>query len=349
MVAEQSQAKPEDAQVTDASTAAGRQEIAGRAIAAAREELNLPVPEEDAEPQADAGDGTDNDDAPPTDSTSATPKADGGTDDGKTEEEEAPSEPDWSDTDQREAELTKIREGLETEARDRLDNQRRSLAGEFQRERDDFKRQMAETQDNVLLRELDELRESDPQAYAERLNSDAPAARAVANRHSTPMAPEQVNQIRASVAFEQSKQLFAARPELEAMAADGGDEWKKAADPSTDGLFGYIDRTARAEGETEKEKFAEEAVKKFRNSSDFKDAIAEAEKRGRQDALTESGMGSPPSSDDAQPTGGAVVALPKDLKQRSVALAKAELAKRGTPVSLDPSTIATVRRSPARR
>jgi len=198
------------------------------------------------------------------------------------------------------------------------------------------------------LRELDELRESDPDAFTRRVTDDQEAAAALANRHTQPVTQDVVNAVRAQVVVEQSKQLFGARPELEQMAIDAGEDWQKATDTTTNGIFGYIARTAFSEGETGKEEFAEEAVEKFKKSAAYKDELSKAEQRGKQDALTESGLGSPPANDDSTPTEEPSAAKYDDPRQQAASDALAELKRRGTPLSINPSDIPKSKRSAAR-
>ncbi len=334
----------------DPATPAGRALIREEAIAAARAEL----PAEDKEqPTADV-DGTDETEAnesAETEGEESSEKSEETPTEGSESEESTDSstedEIDWSDLEQRTAELKRIADEGEDKARERLDNQKRSMIGEITAERARNEAGTAQVRQTAMLRELDELRESDPDAFTRRVTDDKEAAEALANRHTTPVTQDVVNAVKAQVVMDQSKQLFGARPELEQMAIDAGEEWQKATDTTTNGIFGYIARAAFSEGETGKEEFAEEAVEKFKKSAAYKDELSKAEQRGKQDALTESGLGSPPANDDSTPTEEPATNY-DDPRQQAAADAKREMARRGTPISINPSDIPKRKRSAAR-
>lgn len=240
--------------------APGPVDLRQEAIAAAREQMDTPP-----EPQPDADDGTEGGDG---------------------------SEPevDWSDKEQREKALTAERETAQAGFDERIANQKRSLLGEFEAERQTLRSQAAAVQGNVLLTELDQLTDT---ALAERVKTDPKAARAIAQRTSAPD-EAQLLQAQQSVAMFQAVTLFEVRPELRAMAEENGEDWKKANDPATGMIFGHIQRTAFDEGKAK-------AIEEFKDSKDYKTVIEEAEQRGRQAALPD--MGSPPPADGSTPSG----------------------------------------------
>ncbi len=345
MVAEASQT---DTKVqADPGTPAGRALMREEAIAAARAEL--PSENED-QPQADV-DGTDEtetnesaevegDESPEaSEETSAEESESEESTDSSTEDEI-----DWTNAEQRTAELKRIADEGEVKTRERLDNQKRSMVGEITAERARNEAATAQVRQTAMLRELDELRESDPDAFTRRVTDDPEASKALNERHSPVVTAEQqkvlIEQAKLEVVTFQGPQMFMALDGLEKVAAEQGDEWQKAVDPATGGIFGHIAREKLAEG-------IELGVEKFKKSAAYKDELSKAEQRGKQDALTESGMGSPPANDDSTPTEEAVTQY-DDIRQQAAADAKVELAKRGVKVSLNPSDIPKRRRSAVR-
>ena len=238
-------------------------------------------------PEADAPDGTGDEKATDSD-TETTPE--------ESEPTKTSDEIDWSDPEAREKHLkgrdAELKEAHERDAEERLANQRRSLQGQL----DLAGQARAREQRETLLTELDLLRTDDPEAYAERLNSDAAAAEAVRDRNAT-ISPAVMEQAAIKVATDQSVMLFREIPELEAIAAEGSDEWRKVVDPETGGIFGHIKRTAFAEG-------TRTGADEYKNSKEHREAIEAAEKRGAHDALGESGMASPPPAEDGTPASG---------------------------------------------
>lgn len=144
------------------------------------------------------------------------------------------------------AALAEQAERHEGQARSRLRDQRTTL------QREATVQQQSSQQREVLHAELEELRSSDPTAYAERISSDAAAAREVMlTALEAGQSPEDVAAM--VVARRQAEQLFSVRPELEEIAAafaqgDRQNEWTDVVDHAKGGTFGYIDRTAAERG-----------------------------------------------------------------------------------------------------
>jgi len=232
------------------------------------------------------------------------------------EQEQAAPEVDWSDATRRE-EYLKERYLPKGEHEARLKNQLSSLKGELELGR---QAKVAEARD-VLLTELDTLSREDPEGYAERLSKDSRAARAIADRTSQ-ISPELLQQARILVSTDQARMLFAVRPEMEAMATDGGEDWSKAMNPETGGIFGHIQSTALEAGKTQ-------GVEAYKKSPEFKRLIEEAERRGAHNALGE--MEPIPSSND----GGVVPSADRKYdnpRQAAVAAAARSLRSAGRPV-----------------
>ena len=304
-----------DAVQTPDSTPPTQDALREQAIADAREEMpDMAKPE--AAPQATI-EGTDEEPA------GEAPEGDEPRE--ETTAEETPAEIDWGNPEQRDAELDR----LKADTRERLDNQKRSLTGEFAKTQEGLEARVAGQEVATLLRELDRLREEDPEAYADRLNTDPRAATAIASRA---VEPNQEVLARAAqrVVATQTVDLFATRPELEAMAQENGEAWQAAV--SGEGrVFGYINRTAIAEGE-------KAGVEKFKQSSDYKTAIQEAEERGKNAALADLGMSGPPPSDSGTPSG-APASTFDNPRQAAAEEARRELAAAGTPVAFDASRV----------
>ena len=349
MVAETSQT---DTKVqADPGTPAGRALMREEAIAAAREEM----PDVDkGEPKADV-DGTDEaeanesaeakgDESPEASEEAPAEKAE--PEPQESEDTSTEDEVDWSNADQRTAELKRIADEHETNTRERLDNQKRSMVGERKVSEAAAEAATAEVRQTALVRELDELSDSDPEAFAQRVKNDPEASEALNKRHRPVITAEQqkvlIEQAKLEVVTFQGPQMFMALDGLEQVAAAQGEEWQKATDPTTGGIFGHIAREKLAEGIG----LGEE---KYKQSAAFKNEIAQAEQRGKQDALTESGMGSPPSNDDSTPTEEPAPQKYDDIRQQAAADALAELAKRGNKRSINPSDIPKRRRSAAVR
>lgn len=189
-------------------------------------------------------------------------------------------------------------------------------------------RSINETQ--ALLAELDELRETDPDAYAERLDKDARAAQAIASRSSA-VAPELLTRAKIELATEQAALLGSVRPDIMTLAEDPGSEaWQDAFNPEKGGVFGYIQRTALAEGE-------KQGVENFKKSPEFKKLLEEAERRGAHNAL--GGIETPPPQED----GGVPAAQERkydDPRQAAVAAANRAMGR----MMVDPSRVGRKRR-----
>ncbi len=282
------------------------------ALAAAREEHpDVVLPGETA-PEADPVDGT---------GEEASPAAEKQT-------EEAPPEVDWSDEASRDAELTRREEQAELKTQERLSNQLSSLQGELSM----AEQGRAEETRNALLKELDALAESDPEKLIQRLRDEPESAQAMAQR-SAQVSPVIMQQARQMVAVGQAKQLFGVRPDLEEAASIPGSETWREAITGDGGIFGYVDRTAREEGGTE-------AVEKFKNSKEYTDAIAGAERRAAHDVIGDTS--GPPPSEDGKPASADPTVTYDDPAQQAVAEAARELGK-----SVDVSKIQRRRRTPA--
>lgn len=283
--------------------------IGEQARAEARTELKLDLP--------DPNEGTDE-----TETESEAPE-------GEQVEDETPV--DWSDEEQRTAELKRITDGFD----ERMTNQKRSLTGSFEAERQQLRGQLASEADTALLRELDAL---EPEEYKVRTDTDAAAASAVKRRTDRQQASPEIRQtVAMEVVAKQTVQMFGARPELEGFAATGGDEWKEATS-GEHGVFGYINRTALAEGETA-------GVEKFKKSKAFRELITEAEQRGKQNAFTESGLGGPPPSNGSTPTQPGNVEY-DDIGQQAAEEARREMIAAGkTPPAIDISALTRRRRA----
>lgn len=273
----------------------------------------------ETKPEASTPDGTGDDEAPDSEKETDT-ESDGS--------EPAKADIDWSDPEAREKHLkshdAELNEAHERDAEERLANQRRSLQGQL----DLAGQARAREQRETLLTELDLLRTDDPEAYAERLNSDVEAAGAVRDRNAT-ISPAVMEQAAIKVATDQSVMLFREIPELEAVAAEGSDAWRKVVDPETGGIFGHIKRTAFTEG---KQTGADE----YKNSKEHREAIEAAEKRGAHDALGESGMASPPPAEDGVPASSGGERKFDNSAQQAAADAAREL---GREVAIDFSKI----------
>ncbi len=345
MVAETSQT---DAAVqADPGTPAGRAQMREEAIAAAREEMPA---ESDEQPTADVS-GTDEAEANESaeakgdESPEASEKAPAEEAEPEPEEsEDSSTEVDWSNAEQRTAELERLAGEQETNARERLDNQKRSMVGEFNAERERSQAETAQVRQAAMVRELDELREQDPDAFTKRVTDDREAAEALAARHQPVVSAEQLTAIQEQAKLEitkfQAPLMFTALPSIEAAATAGGEEWQKIIDPATGGPFGHIAREKFAEGE-------EAGVEKFKKSAAYKDEITKAEQRGKQDALAESNLGSPPANDDSTPTEAPATTYDDPVRQAAED-ARQEMAKRGKPVSINISDIPEGRRVAAR-
>lgn len=188
-------------------------------------------------------------------------------------DQQAPTpEVDWTNPEAREAYLNEKYISTEEHER-RKENQLRSLKGEL-----DLARQAREQQKrDSLLAELDELAEVDPTAYVERINRNPEEAALIVERASR-ISPDLLQRASVNVATGLAERLFAVRPELEALAGEGGEKWLEVVNPETGGPFGYVQRTAFSEGE-------QAGIEKFKQSAEYKNAIAEAERRGAHDAF----------------------------------------------------------------
>lgn len=208
-------------------------------------------------------------------------------------------------------------ERLSREEVDRLlARQRASMRNELEQAR-------ALTEQANLLKELDQLAEEDQDAWQQRVNSDPRAAAAIAER-ANQVDPTVIARARTDVVMDQARMLFEAVPEIAAIAEEAGDEWAKATNPQTGGIFGYLHRTALEQGK-------QQGVEDFKKSQEFKKAIEEAERRGAHNAL--GGIEPPPPSEE-----GGVVSIPTrkfdDPRQAAMAEAARQLGRRVDPTMI---------------
>jgi len=192
----------------------------------------------------------------------------------QTEDKQHAASPDvdWSDPEAREAYLAERYISTE-EHEKRKQNQLQSLKGELALAKQAREQQKREE----TLAELDDLAERDPRAYAERINKNPDEAALIVERASR-ISPDILERASVNVATGLAQRLFSVRPELEALAGEGGEKWLEVVNPETGGPFGYIQRTAFSEGESA-------GIEKFKKSAEYKTAIAEAERRGAHDAF----------------------------------------------------------------
>lgn len=233
------------------------------------------------EPEAEAPSGTGASEA----ETPETPEA--GT------EPEAP-EVDWNDPEAREAFL-RDRYVTKDDVEERLRNQKRSLQGELDLARQAREREKQAEETAALLKELDDLREDDPRAFADRLERDPRAAKAIHDR-ATAIDPEVFRNASIAAATGLAEKLFEVRPELRPLAEANDERWSEVVNPETGGVFGWLQRTALEEGKAQ-------GVTEFRKSKEFRDLIAEERRDAAHEALGNYGIEATPGEDVA---GGAV-------------------------------------------
>lgn len=205
---------------------------------------------------------------------------------------------------------------------------RDELQRQLERQKASFKAELLAAQQvqerQSLLQQLDQLREEDPEAFASKLNEDPMAAAALAERASM-IAPEVISRAKTEVVMDQARMLFEAIPEMQAIAEAQGEEWQKATNPETGGIFAYIKNMAHEQGK-------QQGVEDFKKSSEFKKALEEAERRGAHNAL--GGIGSPPPQEE-----GGVVGAPEpkfsDPMKQAVALANRQFGRQ----IVDPSGV----------
>lgn len=194
-----------------------------------------------------------------------------------------------------------------------LARQRASMKAELEQARSINER-------TALLQELDDLMESDPDGWTERVNKDPKAAAAIAERANM-VAPEVIARARTEVVMDQARMLFEAVPEIAAIAEEQGEEWAKATNPQTGGIFAYLHNRGIELGK-------QQGVEDFKKSAEFKKAIEEAERRGAHNAF--GGIETPPPSEE-----GGVVSMPErkfsDPRQAAVAEAARQLGRRVDP------------------
>ena len=225
---------------------------------------------------------------------------------------DAPPEVDWSDAAARDAFLAEKYLPKE-EHESRLKNQLQSLKGKLTL----AEQAEAQKQREALLSELDTLSEDDPDAFVQRLKSDPAAARVLAER-SEAVPPLVMQQAHMTLAQGMAKTLFDVVPELEAVAAEGGDAWASVTDPETGGVFGYLTRTSLEQGKAQ-------GVEDFKKSKEYKDALAAAERRGAQNAVGDFTVGTPAPEDAERIATGVPVQKFTDPVRQAAAEAMREL------------------------
>jgi len=224
-------------------------------------------------------------------------------------------EVDWSNEDARQAYIAERYLAKEDHDR-RMRDQKKNLQQEINAAR-------AARQKEERFAELDSLRQSDPVAYAERLESDPEAASLVLERASQ-IQPQVLQHATTSLAMGLAEKLFEVRPDLRPVFEDGGD-WQKVTDPATGGIFGYVDRTAR---EDERVK----AVESFKKSKEYKAAIEEARRLGAQDALPGYHVDSPAAETASTPSGETTPKFQNNA-QKAAWLASRQMGSRGLDLS----------------
>ena len=228
---------------------------------------------------------------------------------------------DWSDAEARQAFVSELLDTQQTEMASqterRLSDQRTNLTTGIREQSERTKER------ETLLGELDELAESDPAAYTEKLNGDPVAAGAILDR----AAANNQNPLtvaRGQIALEQARRLMIDVPWIhERMTAlDEAGELQARLDPSAGGMLKFLAEEA-----------AERGVTEYKASATFQTDIEAAARRAVHDAVPGAGGGSPPPSDGATPAGRVKTEVDTgDILKDAVAKAAAE---HGVEVDLD--------------
>lgn len=173
---------------------------------------------------------------------------------------------------------------IEAGWKERMENQKRSLVGSFNKEKEEGK--LAGT-----LRELDDL---DDDELADRVKKDPDAALALAirARAGDPVITSAAQKI---VTEQTIPRIFAAAeaikaaggPDLVAIAEAHGEDWEAITRRPNSFYDWLVEQSLELGGKN--------AVESFKKSKDYKDAIATAREEGKRDALGE--FRSPPSAD----------------------------------------------------
>lgn len=286
------------------------------AIDSATKAAGTPDPEADGAASTGLPDGNQANDAPPPGDGDKPPGSDAGDDPPSPAAWlDSASELDWSDEGSRQKfidGLLKEQQGVSDTASARsLSDQRRNLTADLTRSNDQ------RAAHEALLVELDDLEESDPDAWNKRIKSDQPAARAIFLRN----AEQNVDPIataRISIARESVSQMMEALPHmetyLEKIATKGEDALRSALDPAKGGLYLAIDTAAR-----------DDAVSKYKQSAAFQKDMEAAAERAVHDAAPGRGGGTPPPQTDSQPGGTARPGTTGDDLKDAVAAAAADL------------------------
>lgn len=199
----------------------------------------------------------------------------------------------------------------ERTAKERLDNQRRSILGDVEAER-------RRNSNEALLKELDEL---DDEELADRIRSgDRKAIEAIATRVQSSGADVQAAAKMEVVTQQVPLMLQAAKriadaggPSLHAMLADPDGAEYQAMVKAEGGVFAWLTEQAWQAG-------GKDAVTRFKQSAEYRNAIEQA----KQDAVRDgySRIGGPPPRDDARPPNLKVAPAQYDNpRQRAVARA----------------------------
>lgn len=210
----------------------------------------------------------------------------------------------------------------------RMENQRKSLTGSFQAERQRERRQ-------ALLGELDGM---DPVERDERLRTDPEAAQANAERaQQSGGANEEA--ARTYAFTKQAPLIFnaasaikdAGGPDIEEVFGDAARAAEIAQRPN--GVFGWLVDTAIEHG-------GKAAVEKYKNSAEYKNALEDARQQAVRDAFP--GMGAPPARGSGTRPASTTAAPVEYDDPRAAAVAAA--ARRTGRTDIDPSDFVRNRR-----
>ena len=180
----------------------------------------------------------------------------------------------------------------------------------------------AQRNDATLLAELEELETSNPTALNDKLKNDAEAARvfSASGRGDVNAA---VMSAMGTVVTQTRAAMAEVVPDIGEMSDEDWAAFSAEMGSRKGGGFAYV---------------AEQAVEVFKQSSEYTEAIKDAETRGRQDAAGDLGT-PPPSDDEKSPPGAPMAELPTDPKQRAAAMANRDLKR----VDFDPSRVQPMR------
>lgn len=225
------------------------------------------------------------------------------------DDEPETSEVDWTDPDAR---AKAIREDVET-ATARV---KQSFKGELE---------VAEAQRNdaTLLKELEELETSNPAALNDKLKNNAEAARVFSTSGRGDVNTAVASAV-GTIVTQTRAAMAAVVPDIGEMSDDDWAAFSAEMGSRKGGGFAYV---------------AEKAVEVFKQSSEYTEAIKDAETRGKQDAAGDLGT-PPPSDDEKSPPGSPMAELPADPRQRAAAMANRQLKR----VDFDASRVQPARK-----